>query len=227
MRSDRAGIQGGRGVTWEAGPGTARRPNGIEALRQAIMQDAREEVERILADARARAKDIRARAEARANAERETMMQRAHREAETARGRVIAQAQMEAQTLKLRRREGMLERPFTEARRQLASVPQRPEYEQIACRLVREAARHLDADSALVRADVETREVLSSEVVAELSGELGVYLGPGEPLERGTGVVLETPDGHRRYDNTLENRLARTRDALRTPVYHILIGEEP
>ncbi len=53
----------------------------------------------------------------------------------------------------------------------------------------------------------------------------GVRLRAGEPLARGTGVVLETPDGHRRYDNTLETRLARMQDGLRAPVYHILMGE--
>ena len=37
--------------------------------------------------------------------------------------------------------------------------------------------------------------------------------------------MLETPDGHRRYDNTLETRLARMKDDLRTPIYHILMGD--
>ncbi len=55
----------------------------------------------------------------------------------------------------------------------------------------------------------------------------GVRLRVGEPLARGTGIVLETPDGHRRYDNTLETRLARMQNILRASVYHILMGEEP
>jgi vacuolar-type H+-ATPase subunit E/Vma4 len=47
----------------------------------------------------------------------------------------------------------------------------------------------------------------------------------GETLEQGTGVVVETLDGHRQLDNTLETRLKRMEEALRTPVYRILTGE--
>ena len=61
--------------------------------------------------------------------------------------------------------------------------------------------------------------------MAGLEKDLAVQLELGEPLERGTGVVLVTADGHRRYDNTLETRLSRMQAALRTPVYHILMGE--
>jgi vacuolar-type H+-ATPase subunit E/Vma4 len=90
---------------------------------------------------------------------------------------------------------------------------------------VREAVAHLGTDEALVRADVETRKVLNDEVLVDLGRELGVRLRAGEPLAQSTGIVLETPDGHRRYDNTLETRITRMWDGLRTPVYHILMGE--
>ena len=45
------------------------------------------------------------------------------------------------------------------------------------------------------------------------------------PLEKGTGVVVETHDGHLQYDNTLETRLNRLQNLLRSPVYHLLMGE--
>ena len=47
----------------------------------------------------------------------------------------------------------------------------------------------------------------------------------GEPLKQGMGVVVQTPDGHRRYDNTLETRMTRLQDAMRNPVYRLLMGE--
>ena len=57
--------------------------------------------------------------------------------------------------------------------------------------------------------------------------ELAVKLELGEPLERGTGVVIVTDDEHRRYDSTLETRLSRMQASLRTPVYHILMEATP
>jgi vacuolar-type H+-ATPase subunit E/Vma4 len=96
----------------------------------------------------------------------------------------------------------------------------------VARHLVRDAVTHLGSDNVLVRADAETRKVLRPDVLAELATELGVYMRAGEPLSEGTGIVLETPDGHCRYDNRLDTRLARIQSALRTPVYRILVGEE-
>jgi len=204
----------------------------IQALERAIISDAREETEQILADAQARAEDIRAQAQAQADAEREAILQQARQEAETLRSHAAAAAQLEAQTLKLKRREQLLERVFTDARQQLASAPQWPDYEQIARRLVREAVERLGADEVLVRADERTQKVLNDEVLADLGKSLlpvggteGGGLRTGAPLTQSTGVALETPDGHRRYDNTLETRLARMQDGLRAPVYHILRGE--
>ena len=107
----------------------------------------------------------------------------------------------------------------------MASAVQWPDYDQVARYLVRDAVQHLGSDNILVRADTETQKVLTPRVLADLASELGVYMRPGEPLSEGTGVVLETPDGHCRYDNRLETRLARIQSALRTPVYLILAGE--
>jgi len=206
--------------------------NDIQALKRAIVGDAMEEADQMLADAQAKAEDIRAQAQAQANARRDEILQRAQQEAETLRSHAAAAAQLEAQTLRLKRREQLLERVFAEARRQLASAPQWPDYEQIARRLVREAVERLGADEVLVRADERTRKVLDDEVLADLGKSLppvggteGGGLRTGAPLTQSTGAILETPDGHRRYDNTLETRLARMQDGLRAPVYHILRGE--
>ena len=79
----------------------------------------------------------------------------------------------------------------------------------------------------VVLADDETRRALDKAALADLAQELAVQLELGETLERGTGVVIVTADGHRRYDNTLETRLERMQATLRAPVYHILMGETP
>lgn len=189
------------------------------------MEDAVGEAEQILAEAHARAEAIRAEAEVQADAERELRLRRARQAAETARGQVVAAAQIEAQTLRLKRREQLLERVFDEARRQLADAPQWPDYPEIARRLAREAVEMLGADEIVLHTDTATGRAFDEQAIAELAQELGVRLSAGEPLNHGIGVVAETGDGHRRYDNTLETRLARMRDALRMPVYRILAGE--
>jgi vacuolar-type H+-ATPase subunit E/Vma4 len=205
------------------------RAGGVEAaLERAIKEQARKEARRILVDAQAQVERIRGQAQARADAEREAILRQAREEDQALRSHATAAARLGAHTLKLKRRELLLERVFDVVRQRLASAPDWPDFEQILHRLLREAVHSLGASEALVlHADERTRQLLDEGTLANLAHELGVRLRMGAPLPQGTGIVLETPDGHRRYDNTLEHRLARMRETLRTPVYHILMGGEP
>ena len=199
----------------------------IHVLARAIKGEANEEAQRILADAQSKADTIRRQGQAQVETERQGILERAQREAENVQSNAVATAQLEAQTLKLKRREQLLEQIFDDAHRHLSSAPQWPDYEQIARRLVREGVVHLHAAEVLVRTDEDTRRALSDKALSELGRELGIHLRADETLAESIGVLLETPDGHRRYDNTLETRLNRMQESLRTTVYHILMGEAP
>ena len=215
------------GVTGLGQPET--RAGGAEAaLERAIKEQARKEAHQILVDAQDHVERIRVQAQARADAEREAILRQAREEDQALRSHATAAARMGAHTLKLKRRELLLERVFDAVRQQLSSAPDWPDYEQILHRLLREAVHSLGTSEALVlHADERTRQLLDEDKLDNLMQELGVRLRIGAPLPQGTGVVLETPDGHRRYDNTLEHRLVRMQETLRTPVYHILMGGKP
>ncbi|MBN2393016.1 MAG: hypothetical protein JXR84_19960, partial [Anaerolineae bacterium] len=133
--------------------------------------------------------------------------------------------QLEAQMLKLRRREHVLMRTFDEARQRLTTIPQRSDYPDIARRLISEAATFMGDEAFVIRADAATDRVLDDAFLADLVEQLNVHLERGPQLDEGTGIVLTTLDGHRRYDNTLETRLTRIQDNVRTTVFHILAGD--
>jgi vacuolar-type H+-ATPase subunit E/Vma4 len=230
MKSEQnASQQGWRGVSWSDQHAAAglRSQDNLQALEQAIIEDARAEAQQIVESAQDQAQVLFHEAEVQVKSEGDTILERANKEVETLRSQTAASARIEAQKIKLQRREALLRRVFAGVRERLAGAPQWPDYEQIVRHLVRDAVEHMDTDNALVRSDPETRKVLTSEVLADVASELGIYLRAGDPLERGTGVIVETPDGHRRYDNTLETRLARMQNGLRNTVYRILSGETP
>jgi vacuolar-type H+-ATPase subunit E/Vma4 len=197
-----------------------------QELEQAIMHEAEAEAKKILDDAHLQATRIKQHAQTEVKAEREAILQEARQKAAAQHKQSYAKAQQEAQMLKLRRREQLLERVFAEARERLASIPGRPDHVQIGHRLVREAVERLAVDEIIVRTDGGTWENLDEATLKALGEELGVHLIPGERLAQGTGVVLETPEGHRYYDNTLETRLERIQNTLRAPVYRILMDQE-
>ena len=197
----------------------------IEALSRAMLDDAKIEAEKILADAQVKADKIRHQIEEEAAVERNQILDKARQESDRLRGQLIATTQMKTRTMELEHREKLLDNVFNTAKQQLGDVIKRSDYDVIARRLVHEALTQLKTNSAKIHADPKTQSLLTNKVIDELAKEFNTSLSFGEPLTQGTGIILETDDGHLLYDNTLETRLSRLQNGLRPPVYRILIGE--
>jgi V/A-type H+/Na+-transporting ATPase subunit E len=197
----------------------------IKGLSEAVLNDARNDAEQILADAKAKAEEIRKQAAVQAAAERAKILEKASVEAERLRSQAVSTTQLKARTTELEQREKLLNEVFEKAAQKISAADKNADYEKTATMLLREALTQLGAEAAVVRADKATQKFLSTAALEKLSKELNVKIKLGEPLKEGLGVVVETENGHRQYDNTLETRLKRMRDALRSPVYHILMGE--
>lgn len=202
------------------------RQDDIQTLQHAIMQEATAEAQRILGEARTKVAGLRQEAHAQLEADKNSILADARDKAEDLVERTVAEVRMEAQSLRLERRERLIDHVFAEARSRMADTTQWPEYGQVACFLVRDAAEQIDSDRLVVHADARTAQQLDERGLESIADEVGIQLDMGSPLEGATGVVVETPDGHRRFDNTLEQRLRRFRDRLRAPVFHILMGED-
>lgn len=202
----------------------------VETVRQAVISQVRAEAREILEEAVSEAESLRQEAKREAESKRAALLRQARDEAETLREQAVAEAKIRAQRVKLSRREEQLDRVLDAARRRLCSAPEWRDYPQIVRRLAREAVERLDAEEAVIRVDERTHQAFGdrlSELLRSLEQETEVLqLTIGEPLRERTGVVVQTPDGHRRYDNTLEARLARMEETLRAPVYRILTKGE-
>lgn len=197
----------------------------IQALSRAVMLEARAEVDHTMAEATQKADAIRAESQEQAAAERARIMANANQEAARLRSQAIAAAQLKARTLQLEQREILLNSVFEQAVQRIAAVQKSPDYPAISIALLKEGLDHLGSDAALIRADSATQAHLTRAVVDPISKEMGVSLEFGQPLQQGTGLIVQTPDGHRQYDNTLETRLSRMKDSLRNPVHRLLVGE--
>jgi vacuolar-type H+-ATPase subunit E/Vma4 len=189
------------------------------------LQKARADAEQLLADGRAKAEAVRQDAEHQAEAERDQIVTKARQEADRIHSQSLASAQLKARTLKLERREELLDSVFDVVRERLPTVRQWTDYKDVVRELTEEAVAQLSASEAIVMADEEAHRVLAEGVLSEISDHLGVSLQLGDKLPQATGVVAATLDGHRQYDNTLEARLKRWQEELRFPVHRLLMGE--
>jgi vacuolar-type H+-ATPase subunit E/Vma4 len=206
-------------------PGSDRQ--GLRDLSRGVLGEAEAEARQTVEDARARAEGIRQAAEAQSESRRQEILAQAKREVEPLRSQAIASAQLQAQRLGLESRETMLNQVFSAAREALTSAAEWPDYPEILRRLIREAVANLAADEISLHADAQTQQHLSADFLVEMGKQLGAQLRRGEVLDGAAGIVAETPDGHRRYRNTLDARLQRLQESLRAPVYRLLRGEAP
>jgi vacuolar-type H+-ATPase subunit E/Vma4 len=198
----------------------------IDMLSRAILTEVRDEAEQIKAEAKERAEAIRRRAQEQAEQERKAILDRAREDAERLRGQGVATAQLKARSLQLTNREQLLDRVFQTVRERLADIQKRPDYDQIAALLLREALVQLRVNKAQIRADKTTQAILEKRTLGELSKELNGQFTSAAELEEGTGIVVDAADGKLHYDNTLETRLQRLEGSLRATVYKMLIGEQ-
>jgi len=157
---------------------------------------------------------------------RREILDRAQQEADRSRSQILASAQLKARTLQLEHREKLLDRIFEAAKERLADIQKRPDYDQLAEQLLREALVQLRVNTAEIRADAATRAVLERKALRDISSELKGQFTLADNLEEGTGVVIDAADGKLQYDNTLETRLQRMQSSLRAPVYKVLMGEQ-
>jgi V/A-type H+-transporting ATPase subunit E len=197
----------------------------IEMLSRAILTEVRDEAEQIKAEAKEKAEAIRKRAQEQAEQERKIILDRAREDAERLRVQAVATAQLKARSLQLTNREELLDRVFKTVREKLSDIQKRPDYDQIAALLLREALVQLRVNKAQIRADKTTQAALEKKALSEISKELNGQFTSAGTLEEGTGIVVDAADGRLHYDNTLETRLNRLEGTLRSNVYKMLIGE--
>jgi len=199
----------------------------IEMLERAILGEARDEADQIKAEAKEKAEAIRRRAQERAEEERKAILNQAAQDVERLRGQAVSTAQLKARSVQLAHREQLLDRVFDAVKEKLADLQKRPDYDEIAALLLREALVQLRVNKAEIRADQASRNSLQKRALGEISKELNGQFTMGDTLEEGVGVVVKAADGKLNYDNTLETRLNRLQGTLRAPVYKVLMGEKP
>jgi vacuolar-type H+-ATPase subunit E/Vma4 len=195
-------------------------------LERAILTEARDEAEQIKAQAKEKVEAIRRRSQERAEQERKAILDRARQDAERLRSQAVATAQLKARSSQLSHREQLLERVFKTVKEKLPDVQKRPDYDQIAAMLLREALQQLRVKKAEIRADKTTQNGLKKSL-PDISKEINGQFTMADELEEGLGIIVEAADGKLHYDNTLETRLSRLQSTLRSAVHKVLIGEKP
>ncbi|ASJ08275.1 V-type ATP synthase subunit E [Thermococcus siculi] len=201
---------------------------GAELIIQEINREAEQKIQYILKQAQEEAEKIKAEARKRAEARADWILRKAKTQAEIERQRIVANARLEVRKKRLQVQEELIQEVISALRERLAELPDE-EYFPMLVDLTAKAVEELGAEKVVVRSNEKTLELLSGrldEFRKALSEKLGRELEVtlGEPMATIGGVVVETPDGSVRVDNTFESRIERFEGELRAEIAKALFG---
>jgi vacuolar-type H+-ATPase subunit E/Vma4 len=203
------------------------RGQDVDRLREAIAAEAERQRKRVLEDAESQAEQTLNQAKSQAKAEAAQIVDAAQSKADRLEVETTGAARLEAQTLRFRRREAVLDDVFDAALKRVSDPEQLDDYGAVVDALVADAVTHLSAsEEFVIHADPAAERLLDKDRLARLSREMSCELSVGDPLTRGNGVVVSSPNGRLRYDNTFGARLERMKANLRMNVYRVLTGDQ-
>jgi V/A-type H+-transporting ATPase subunit E len=148
------------------------------------------------------------------------ILETGEKQAESVRRQIIGAAELEARNVQLKALEKAVNEAFDSAARDI-SVAKGAVYEKAIVRLIQEGLDVI-GHKARVRSPAKDRRVVAA-AVRKLGGKAKVSMDD-EDVDSMGGVILTTPDGSVRFDNTFEARLERMRPALRKDVAAVLTG---
>ncbi len=197
--------------------------DGAEIIIEEINREADRQVEEILRRARTEAEGLLAEARERAELKAEWILRKARTQAEIERQRIVASAKLEIRKKKLDVQESLINETMDVLRGRLSEMPDE-EYFDVLVGLIADAVEELETDEVVVSGNERTLRLLrerTDEVVERLPG---VTIRLGDVLESMGGVVVTSPDGNVRVDNTFESRMERLREELRAEIARALFG---
>lgn len=142
------------------------------------------------------------------------------KQAESVKRQIIGAAELEARNAQLKSLEKGVNEAFEAARERVSQV-EGAAYEKALARLIQEGLDVVGHHVKVRCASKDKRAVAAA--VKRLDAKARVTI-EAEPIEVTGGVVLTTPDGSIRFDNTFEARLERMRAVLRKEVASVLTG---
>jgi len=148
------------------------------------------------------------------------ILETSDKQAESVKRQIIGAAELEARNAQLRSLEKAVNEAFELAARQASSLSGASQ-EKAILGLIQEGI-DIIGPRATVRSAAKDRKAVTS-AIKRFGSKAKISIGE-EPIETMGGVVLTTPDGSIRFDNTFEARLERMRPTLRKDVAAVLTG---
>ena len=206
---------------------------GEERIINKIVQMAEAEVNKITSEAQVKAEEIRKEAKLKAHSESQDIINHGTQEAKTEKQRIIADARLKAKRKKMSMQEQLMQESFEHATKYLRELISKGEdagykYDIIITNFIREAAEiigHHCLQLSFNQRDKNRFQPLLSQISQNVSQALGKKITlsiSDKTIPTLGGVSIKSEDGTVGVDNTIEARVSRFNEGLKSAVNKIL-----
>ncbi|MDI6719762.1 MAG: V-type ATP synthase subunit E family protein [Methanomicrobiales archaeon] len=189
-------------------------------LIRSVELGAAERIEEIRRRADREIESIRRDAEEKGAAIRQEHREQAVRAVASERERQISGTRKDIRMEILKAKADLLDRAFRGAEAALASVRERGTYPAIFRNLLLEAVREMDEETFQIHVNGRDADLCRS-ILQDLNMNCEIL----PDLHSAGGLIARSRDGRLVVENTLESRLARAREALRSEIFPLLYGD--
>ncbi|MCP4716987.1 MAG: hypothetical protein GY868_17820 [Deltaproteobacteria bacterium] len=212
--------------------------DGVQRIIDEIGKSTEAAVSEVLSEAKQKADAVLQESQQKAGGEEREIVARGEQEARREAQRILAEARIQARKATIAAQEEVVKKTFDTALETLRSLAEQgsaesASYKTVLEGLIREAVVSAGVASLEVQVNPRDKGLLTQDVLSAIAAECGselsmqVSLGlSDEPLSCLGGVVVRSADSKVRVDNTLESRIERFRDSIRTLVARELFNRE-
>jgi vacuolar-type H+-ATPase subunit E/Vma4 len=191
-----------------------------EDLISAVKASAQERIKELQERAQAEAQKIRKDAEERAQGTRSAYLEEAARGVKLEKGKLISKVGAEKRMALARLKDDLFQQVFARAAQEISSVRNHPAYRESFKGMVREAMEELAREEVRIHIDPRD-ETLCREILKEMQRNCDVVTD----LTTLGGLNATTADGRLMVLNTLESRLQRAKELMKSEIMSTLYGD--
>ncbi|WP_461867104.1 V-type ATP synthase subunit E [Thermococcus sp.] len=199
---------------------------GAKLIIEEINREAEQKINYILNQAREEAEKIKAEAERRAKAKADWIIRKAQTQAEIEKQRIIANARLEARKKKLALQEEMITKVLEALKERLSNLS-KEEYYPMLIDLTVQGALEIKENRIIISSNKATLDILKenfedfrAKVIERLGRDVEIELG--SEIETIGGILIENPERTVRVDNRFEAKMDRLRSELRAEIANVL-----
>jgi len=197
---------------------------GVDKIKSKILEDAKAEANKIISEAEEEKAKILEKAKEEAEKRKAEILKKGEKEAEMTKSRIISEAKLEAKKKLLKAKEEIIEMAIKKLREELTKLPEQPDYKDKLIKLIKEGAVSLGGGELVVRLNKKDMALIDDSTLWNLEKEIEnitkkvTVLKKGEPVDIIGGCIIETADGLKSLDNSLEAIFNRNLNIIRLKI---------